>query len=116
MFGGAEININFPTTIPVHLTYQTAFVDQSGKLVIRDDVYGRDSRMAALLKGSERRVADLPMDRPRPSFATPVRMPPGTFGDSYSRGPGFFDMLFGGPSPYAPPRQRSARGGQHGVR
>jgi murein L,D-transpeptidase YcbB/YkuD len=116
MFGGAEININFPTTIPVHLTYQTAFVDQSGKLVIRDDVYGRDSRMAALLKGAERRVADMPMDRPRPSFATPVRMPPGTFGDSYPRGPGFFDMLFGGPSPYVPPRQRSARGGQHNVR
>ena len=31
MFGGSEININFPTGIPDHLTYQTAFVDDDGK-------------------------------------------------------------------------------------
>jgi murein L,D-transpeptidase YcbB/YkuD len=43
MFGGSEVNINFPTSIPVHLTYQTAFVDDAGKLQIRDDVYGRDA-------------------------------------------------------------------------
>ena len=32
MFGSSEININFPKVIPVHLTYQTAFVDDAGKL------------------------------------------------------------------------------------
>jgi murein L,D-transpeptidase YcbB/YkuD len=32
MFGGSEVNINFPTGIPDHLTYQTAFVDDDGKL------------------------------------------------------------------------------------
>ena len=32
MFGGSEININFPKNIRVHLTYQTAFVDDDGKL------------------------------------------------------------------------------------
>ena len=46
MFGGSEININFPTGIPDHLTYQTAFVDDAGKLQIRDDVYGRDAAPA----------------------------------------------------------------------
>ena len=45
MFGGSEININFPKFIPVHLTYQTAFVDDAGKLQLRDDVYGRDAKM-----------------------------------------------------------------------
>jgi hypothetical protein len=44
----------------VHLTYQTAFVDGSGKLVLRDDVYGRDARVIAALKTDERRVADMP--------------------------------------------------------
>ena len=63
MFGGSEVNIDFPVHIPVHLTYQTAYVDDAGKLVIRDDVYGRDAALIAILKGSERRVADIGVDR-----------------------------------------------------
>jgi murein L,D-transpeptidase YcbB/YkuD len=59
MYGPAEININFPTALPVHLTYQTAFVDDSGALQIRDDIYGRDARHIAILRGDERRVADV---------------------------------------------------------
>jgi hypothetical protein len=59
MFGGSEININFPKFIPVHLTYQTAFVDDAGKLQLREDVYGRDAKMLAILKSSERKVADI---------------------------------------------------------
>ena len=65
MFGGSEVNINFPTGIPDHLTYQTAFVDDDGKLQIRDDVYGRDQRLLAILKGSERKMADIAIDRPK---------------------------------------------------
>ena len=62
MFGGSEININFPRPIPVHLTYQTAFVDQNGKLQFREDIYGRDARMIAILKNArERRVAYIPI-------------------------------------------------------
>jgi murein L,D-transpeptidase YcbB/YkuD len=118
MFGGSEVNINFPTTIPVHLTYQTAFVDDAGKLVIRDDVYGRDSRVIAALKGAERKVADMPMDRPRPNFAAPVRLTPGTYGDSTAGGSSFFDRLFGAPAPVPPApisrsRQRAAQ--QHDI-
>ncbi len=63
MFGGAEVNIDFPVHIPVHLTYQTAFVDDDGKLQIRDDVYGRDARLIAILNGEERRVADIAVPR-----------------------------------------------------
>jgi hypothetical protein len=106
MFGGSEININFPQNIPVHLTYQTAFVDDGGKLEVRDDVYGRDQRLLAILKGSERKMADNSIDRPKGSSSAPVRMPPGSFG-----GPGggfsFFDRLFGGvPEPAPKPRAR----------
>jgi murein L,D-transpeptidase YcbB/YkuD len=111
MFGGSEVNINFPTAIPDHLTYQTAFVDDAGALQIRDDVYGRDAKLISILKGSERKVADLAVDRPKGSSSAPVKMPPGTFGTtySYSYGSGFsfFDRLFGGVEPAAPrPRAR----------
>ena len=110
MFGGSEININFPKNIPVHLTYQTAYVDDAGKLVIREDIYGRDARVIANLKSSERRVADVPMDRPKNTSSVPVRMPNGTFGGTGYRGPSFFDQLFGitpvAPSPPTPRAQR----------
>ncbi|MEA2864373.1 MAG: L,D-transpeptidase YcbB, partial [Bradyrhizobium sp.] len=43
MYGRSEIDIKFPTAIPVNITYQTAFVDDAGKLQLRKDVYGRDA-------------------------------------------------------------------------
>ena len=43
MFGGSEININFPKNTWVHLTYQTAFVDDEGAAAARD-IYGWDQR------------------------------------------------------------------------
>ena len=64
MIGSGEQDISFPTQIPVHLTYQTAFVDESGKLDIREDLYGRDARVIAALKGDERRFADVAIERP----------------------------------------------------
>lgn len=63
MYGPSEININFPTTLPVHLTYQTAFVDDAGNLQIRDDIYSLDSRYLAIVRGDERRVADVATPR-----------------------------------------------------
>ncbi len=103
MFGGSEVNINFPVNIPVHLTYQSAYVDDAGKLVIREDVYGRDARTIAALKGAERRVADTPMERPRANFAAPVRVTPGTYGGPSASGT-FFDRLFWAPQVAPPPR------------
>jgi hypothetical protein len=43
----------------VHLTYQTAYVDEDGKLKIDDDLYGFDARIHAILHSDERRVADI---------------------------------------------------------
>ncbi len=99
MFGGSEININFPKNIWVHLTYQTAFVDADDKLQLREDVYGRDARMIAILKGSERKVADIAIERKPDPSSKPVRAPIGMYGGNgggYSGG-GFFDFVFGGP-------------------
>jgi murein L,D-transpeptidase YcbB/YkuD len=108
MFGGSEVNINFPTGIPDHLTYQTAFVDDAGNLQIRDDVYGRDARLLAILKGSDRKMADTAIDRPKGSSSAPVRMPPGTFGGSGGGGGfSFFSALFGGGSAEPPRPQRA---------
>ena len=118
MFGGSEININFPKPIWVHLTYQTAFVDEDGKLQLREDVYGRDARMIAILKGSERRVADIAIERAPNTSSKPVRMPVGMYGGGYS-GPNFFDWLFGGaraatPQPYRPRGFLGPRVGNNG--
>ena len=116
MFGDSEKNINFPVPIPVHLTYQTAFVDRDGKLQFREDVYGRDAKMIEILKNSsERRVAYIPIERAADPSSQPVRMPAGTYGgygndDGYSRGgPNFFDFLFGGSGRYQPPPRRTYR-------
>jgi L,D-transpeptidase YcbB len=65
MFSDNEINIDFAVQIPVHITYQTAFVDDSGALQFRDDVYGYDPKIIGLLKGSDRRIADIAIDRPQ---------------------------------------------------
>jgi hypothetical protein len=125
MFGGSEININFPKNIWVHLTYQTAFVDEDGKLQFREDVYGRDARMIAILKGSERKVADIAIERRPDSSSKPVRAPVGMYGgsgSSYSSGGGFFDFIFGGPHsspqprPHAPMGQRMGNNGRYTVR
>ena len=120
MYGDNEININFPNPIPVHLTYQTAFVDQNGKLQFRQDVYGRDARMIAILHSGDMRVADIAVPRPPNTSAKPVRMPVGMYsrdgdgyGEGYSRGyrngPSFLDFLFGGGREYAPPPPRYYR-------
>jgi murein L,D-transpeptidase YcbB/YkuD len=51
MYGGGERDLQIqPTPIWVHLTYQTAFVDNAGKLEFRRDVYGLDSRTLAAIK------------------------------------------------------------------
>jgi L,D-transpeptidase YcbB len=106
MFGGSEINLNFAKPIPVHLTYQTAFVDDDGKLQLREDVYGRDAKMVAILKNpSERRVADIGIEHAPDPSSKPVRLPNGTYGGidgqsyAYRSNGTFFDFLFGGAQP-----------------
>ena len=45
MIGGREARVNLTNKIPVHLTYFTAWVDASGELIVRDDIYGHDARL-----------------------------------------------------------------------
>jgi murein L,D-transpeptidase YcbB/YkuD len=84
MYGKGERNITLDRPIPVHLTYQTAFVDDTGALQIRDDVYGRDSQMMSLMKGANREIADKPIVRPDTTNRKPVmaRRPLRPDGDS----------------------------------
>jgi murein L,D-transpeptidase YcbB/YkuD len=104
MFGRAEQDIQLPEKVWVHLTYQSAFVDETGKLQTRRDVYGLDGRMIAALK-SERGIVEPPEERKRDAVASgsaPTRrvMAPQR---SFSS---FFEALFGSPSqPPTPPRR-----------
>jgi murein L,D-transpeptidase YcbB/YkuD len=127
MYGPSEINIDFPTFIPVHLTYQTAFVDDAGKLEFREDFYGRDRALLTLLNGPEKRVADVPIQHAidithRQVMAVPdspslwgngggwggggPRGARGYYPAQGGGGEGFFSRLFGGgfaqPQPLPP--------------
>jgi murein L,D-transpeptidase YcbB/YkuD len=119
MFGPSEINIDFPTFIPINVTYQTAFVDDDGKLQLRDDIYGRDRELLAIMKGSERKVADIPVEHKidqshRQVMAVPDSTslwgggPQGGYSSSQSSGGGFFSRLFGSFSAPPPPPQKPA--------
>jgi len=108
MYGNSEQDIHFQNIIPVHLTYQTATVED-GQLVLRKDMYGYDSRMISALK-SERGLIEMVQDRPKET---------GSGGGGGNRAPtvarapqqrttSFFDSLFGGGPSYArpvPPQQ-----------
>jgi murein L,D-transpeptidase YcbB/YkuD len=70
MFGHDEHTYKLMNRPMVHLTYQTAFVDD-GRLVLRDDLYGFDGRINAILHSDERRVADVaPPQDPKRDTAT----------------------------------------------
>jgi murein L,D-transpeptidase YcbB/YkuD len=58
MFGRGEEWLKFKALIPVHITYQTAYVDEASKLVVREDIYGLDSRVLGAIKTPDVRVAD----------------------------------------------------------
>ena len=71
MFGQAERTFKLSNRPMVHLTYQTAFVDDGGRLVLRDDIYGFDARISAIMHSGERRIADVaPPQDPKRDLAT----------------------------------------------
>jgi L,D-transpeptidase YcbB len=93
MFSTHEVEVRLPTFIPVHVTYQTAYVDKDGKLQTRDDIYGRDRALIAILKGDDRKVADIPIARSenavrREALAVPDQI--------WGGGGSIFGRLFGG--------------------
>jgi L,D-transpeptidase YcbB len=100
MFGAAEQDIQLqPTPIWVHLTYQTAFVDDAGKLQMRRDVYNLDSRTIAAIK-SERAVVEPASERKRePEMASgPARR-----SASVARNTSPYQSMFYGAPSYARP-------------
>ena len=112
MFGSSETDIQFPTFVPVHLTYQTAFVDDEGKLVFRDDIYNRDKALLAILKSDERKVADIPIERRENVVRRELlAMPEQTsfFGSGFGSGGDFFSRLFGAPAPQPAPAANGRR-------
>lgn len=114
MYGNSEIDIKFPTPIPVHIVYHTAFVDDGGHLQTRKDVYGRDSRLLEVLRGGDRQSMEMAVNHAKPSYARPsTTLPPGVVGaNSYSPsggGRGFFETLFGVQPAPPPPQQRPRR-------
>jgi murein L,D-transpeptidase YcbB/YkuD len=99
MYGRNEININLPTPIPVNLTYQTAFVDDAGKLEFRKDIYGRDAIMIKLLKEGGRRNLETVVAHSQPNYVRPtgnLNIPGDGYAESRPSAPNFFEMLFGG--------------------
>ena len=71
MFGQDERTFKLSSRPMVHLTYQTAFVDDAGRLVLRDDIYGFDARISAIMHSGERRIADIaPPPDPNRDLAT----------------------------------------------
>jgi murein L,D-transpeptidase YcbB/YkuD len=71
MFGQDEKIFKLMRQPKVHLTYQTAFVDDEGKLQLRDDIYGMDARIHSILHSDERKIADVaPPQDPKRDLAT----------------------------------------------
>jgi L,D-transpeptidase YcbB len=111
MYGHGEVDLKFPTPIPVNITYQTAFVDDAGKLQIRKDVYGRDANMIALLRNPHGKDMENVVAHSQPSYSRPVGNLPTSvsYASANSSGPSFFERMFGGgPSvaPVPPPGRR----------
>ncbi len=109
MYGQSEIDLKFPTPIPVNITYQTAFVDDAGKLQFRRDVYGRDATMLAMLRSGRSKDLENVVAHSQPNYVRPTGNLPASVsfasnssGSSFSSGPSFFERLFGAPTPPAP--------------
>ena len=105
MYGHSEIDLKFPTPIPVNITYQTAFVDDAGKLQFRKDIYGRDGTMVAMLRNAHGKDMETVVAHSQPSYSHPVGNLPTSvnYASANSSGPSFFERLFGGPSVAPPP-------------
>jgi L,D-transpeptidase YcbB len=117
MFGNNEIEIPFPMFMPVHVTYQTAFVNDHGQLELLEDVYGHDQALLAVMKGPERKVADIPVERRDNMMRRQLLAIPdnswGSWGSLragfYAGGGNIFTRLFGYPyAQPAPVQRRSA--------
>ena len=101
MFGGGEQDIQLQSAqIWVHLTYQSAFVDDNGKLQVRPDVYNLDSRTLAAIKSERAIIETVPEGKSEQVIAS------GSGGRKTAtpRPVSFFSSLFFAGTPPRPPR------------
>ena len=101
MFGGGEQDIQLQSAqIWVHLTYQSAFVDDNGKLQVRPDVYNLDSRTLAAIKSERAIIETVPEGKSEQVIAS------GSGGGRTAtpRPVSFFSSLFFAGTPPRPPR------------
>ena len=75
--GGTEQEISLGSgPIWIYWTYQTAFVDDAGKLQIRRDLYNLDSRTLAAIKGAREIANPASESKSEPTMATPAPAAP----------------------------------------
>src|SRR5947207_14799747 len=72
MYGHSEIDIKFPTPIPVNITYQTAYVDEAGKLQIRKKISNRDAAMLASPRNPKNKDLENVVARAQPRSGRPT--------------------------------------------
>lgn len=71
--GRGQSEITLRTTIPVHITYFTATVDDAGKLHTHPDIYGQDGRVATALAGKQIALASAAPASDAPQGAASAR-------------------------------------------
>jgi murein L,D-transpeptidase YcbB/YkuD len=49
LIGGKNETIHLPHAVDIHIGYYTAFVDEAGKLQLREDIYGYSAKVRAAL-------------------------------------------------------------------
>jgi hypothetical protein len=73
MYGSVEQEIPLESVpIWIHLTYQTAFVDDAGRLQTRRDVYNLDSRTLAAIRSARAIPDPAPERKSEPEVAAPA--------------------------------------------
>ncbi len=108
MFAGGEQDIQLPQErkIWVHSTYQSAFVDDAGKLQVRRDVYNLDSRTLAAIKTERAIIETVPEGKKEQEIASSSgrrkALPP--------RSVSFLQSFFFGGGPAQARPQRPSRG------
>lgn len=71
--GGPTRGVPLAAPMPVYFLYQTVFADSDGSVAFRDDIYGRDARLATALAGIER---NFPPPSPVISLDSPTKSCP----------------------------------------
>jgi hypothetical protein len=96
----------------VHLTYQTAYVDDAGKLQVLRDIYNLDSRTIAAVK-NDRGVVEPQQERKKDQeVASSGSGKKRTATAQQPRTVSFFEALFGGGRSFQPapiPQRRVSR-------